>query len=662
MTWSKTILIWSVAGGLGFSAPASREPAPSAASGQAKAPKVDFAKDVQPLLGNYCYGCHGEKKKGNLDLRLYATDKLAAANQPLFLKVAKNLQAHEMPPESKPQPTVAERDLILEWVNSFFFPCDCQHPDPGRVTIRRLNRVEYNNSIRDLVGVHFQPARDFPADDSGYGFDNIGDVLSLSTVLLEKYLAAAEKICEQAIPAGCATNGPNPALQPEQAQAYQRIFVCQPTPATQTASARKILATFAKRAFRRPVSAPELDRLMALFHLAETQGENFENALKRTLEAVLVSPHFLFRGELQPEPDNPKGIRPLDDYALASRLSYFLWSSMPDDQLFALAERKALRRNLDAQARRMLKDSKAHALVENFAGQWLQLRNLPLAAPDRKQFPDFTEALRADMQQETELCFDHILRENRSVLEFIDADYTFLNGRLARFYGLPNVEGDAFRLVPLKGAQRGGLLTQASILTLTSNPTRTSPVKRGKWVLENFLGAPPPPPPPNVPELKEGKAALTGTLRQRMEQHRDDPNCAGCHARMDPIGFGFENFNAIGAWRDKEGDFSIDPSGQLVSGESFQGPAELKTILLNQKRDQFVRCLADKMLTYALGRGLEYFDKCALDQISARMAQEQYKLVTLVLEVVRSTPFQRTRGENPPANLTLQASQQTQPR
>src|SRR5438093_3409938 len=364
--------------------------------------------------------------------------------------------------------------------------------------------------------------------------------------------------------------------------------------------------------------------------------------------AVLASPRFVFRLEEPVSAGTAATRYPLvDEYALASRLSYFLWSSMPDDELFGLAERGRLRQQLAAQIQRMLKSPKAGALVDNFASQWLQIRNLSLVAPDPRLFPGFDDDLRAAMQKETELFFAAIMKEDRSVLEFLDADYTFLNGRLARHYGIKGVTGNEFRRVRLKGTRRGGLLTQASILTITSNPTRTSPVKRGKWVLENLLGAPPPPPPPDVPELKEGKeAALTGTLRQRMEQHRENPMCAACHARMDPIGFGLENFNGIGEWRENDGDFPIDPAGKLVSGETFNGPADLKTILLKRKRDDFVHCLTEKMLTYALGRGLEYYDKCAVDQITKRLAKGRYKFSTLILEIVQSTPFELRRGED----------------
>jgi hypothetical protein len=319
---------------------------------------------------------------------------------------------------------------------------------------------------------------------------------------------------------------------------------------------------------------------------------------------------------------------------------------MPDDELFRLASQGRLRKNLDAQVRRMLKDPRSQALVDNFAAQWLQFRNLEIAAPDTNTFPVFDAALRAAMRRESELFAGHVLREDRSVLEFLDADWTFVNGPLARHYGLAGVNGEDFQRVSLKGTRRGGVLTQGGFLTITSNPTRTSPVKRGKWVLDNLLNQPPPPPPPNVPLLDESKRAqLTGSLRQRFEQHRADPMCASCHALMDPIGFGFENYDGIGAWREKDGEFPVEPGGKLVSGETFNSPAELKRILLTAKRDEYLRCLASKLLTYALGRGLEYYDQCAVDEIVRRLKKSDYRFSALVLGVVNSAPFQKRRGE-----------------
>ncbi len=719
-----------------------------------------YGKSVRPLLEKYCYTCHGNgKKKADLALDAYQDEAAIQNDRKTWGKILHHVRTREMPPENKPQPTQAERDLIANWIELEVFKCDCKHPDPGRVTLRRLNRAEYNNTVRDLVGVNFQPADDFPTDDIGYGFDNIGDVLSLPPILLEKYLAAATKILDAAIitdplkpparkfPGGVLPSvgeisvpvdfpkageyilrakaygdqaGKEPARMglrlankeikvfevpggekspgiyevrlplkagtqpfaaaflndyynpkgkvgdrdrnlhvlemevvgpienslPELPATHRRIIFRQPSAGNQPEVAREIIGRFAQRAYRRPVSVEEVNRLAKFVELAAKEGESFDKGIKLALSAVMISPHFLFRGELQPEPDNPKSIHPVNEYALASRLSYFLWSSLPDDELFRQAEKGTLRKNLDAQVKRMLLDPKAHALVDNFAAQWLQLRNLKQVSPDPKLFADFDEPLRAAMQRETELFFETILREDRSVLDFLDANYTFVNERLARHYGLEGISGEQFQRVFFKNKQRGGILTQASILTITSNPTRTSPVKRGKWVLENILGTPPPPPPPNVPELSEDKGkVLAGSLRQRMEQHRENPGCASCHARMDPIGFGFENFDGIGAWREQDGDFPVDPVGKLVSGESFNTPAQLRLILLKGKNEEFVHCLSEKMLTYALGRGLEYYDKCALDQIGKGLARNKYKFSSFILEVVRSVPFQQRRGE-----------------
>jgi hypothetical protein len=742
-----------------------------------KGGRVSFEQNIEPLLSRYCFDCHGKgKHKGDLALDAYQDVQSILNDRKTWEKVLHNVRAHVMPPEKKLQPPPAERELIANWIESEIFKCDCTHPDPGRVTIRRLNRAEYNNTIRDLVGVKFQPADDFPSDDTGYGFDNIGDVLSMPPILLEKYLAAAEKILDQAMvlpdsekgrpkrfaaaalegtapgePLGGGARsltregdihvefnfarpgeyilrakawgeqaGPEPprmtfslagkelktfdvevvegaaklyevrlAVEPGKkpfAAAYinnyfnakepdsnkrdrnliieyleiveavdgqparlsetqQRIFICRPSPGHELDCARTIIANFAQRAYRRRTTAAEVDRLVKIAELALKDGESFEYGIKLALEAVLVSPHFLFRGEFQPEPGNPNLVYPIDEFALATRLSYFVWSSMPDDELLELAGRGLLRKNLEAEVRRMLKDPKARALVENFAGQWLQTRNLKLVSPDPWQYPEFDEELRVAMQKETELLFEMIMREDRSVIDFIDADYTYINQRLAQHYGIPGVKGEEFQRVSLKDAPRGGVLTHASVLTITSNPTRTSPVKRGKWVLENILGTPPPPPPPDVPELKEGKeAVLSGSLRQRMEQHRAGAICASCHAQMDPIGFGLENFNGLGGWREQDGKFPIDPSGTLPSGQSFKGPADLQKILLSRKND-FVRCLSEKMLTYALGRGTEYYDKCALEEISKGVAKNKYTFSSLVFEIVKSTPFQMRRGE-----------------
>jgi hypothetical protein len=446
-----------------------------------------------------------------------------------------------------------------------------------------------------------------------------------------------------------AVQGPEvtgPASLPE---SHRRILFCTPTPATRNECARAILERFASRAYRRQATAGEVGRLIRFVDLAEQSGESFERGIQLAVEAVLSSPQFLFRVELDPRP-RQKGeqmplVREVNEIELAARLSYFLWSSMPDDELLGLAREGRLREGdtLERQVRRMLADPKARALVENFGDQWLHLRLLDNINPDAKQFPGFDEALRGAMLEETRLFFESVVREDRSVLDFLDANDTFVNERLARHYGIPGVKGEEFRRIVLNDDRRGGLLGQASILTVTSNPTRTSPVKRGKWILEQILGSPPPPPPPDVPELKEDKeVVLSGSLRQRMEQHRANPSCASCHSRMDPLGFGLENYDAIGGWRDKDGKFPIDASGTLPSGQSFEGPKALKAILKSRDRE-FVRCLAEKMLTFSLGRGLDYHDACAVDRIVAAMAEHNNTFSTLVWEIVRSDPFQKRR-------------------
>ena len=499
-------------------------------------------------------------------------------------------------------------------------------------------------------GIEFHAAADFPSDDVGYGFDNIGDVLTLSPLLMEKYLNAAEQIAAKAIVTDKPGNKPEDYPEP-----HRRIFRVAPgqkKTLSPGAAAEQVLRRLATRAYRRPVSDDELARLLTLAATARAQGGGFEAGIQLALQAILVSPHFLFRVELDPEAKNARQVRTLNEYELASRLSYFLWSSMPDDELFELAARGKLRTSLDRQVRRMLGDAKSKALVENFAGQWLQLRNLDLAAPDKSQFPAFDQDLRRAMRTESEMFFAAIVREDRCVLELLDADYTFVNARLARHYGLEGVEGDQFRRVSLPaGGQeavraRGGVLAQAAILTLTSNPTRTSPVKRGKWVLENILGAPPPDPPPNVPMLRDdAKAAAGGTLRQRMEQHRKDPNCAVCHKEMDALGFALENFDAVGAWRTKDGNFPIDTKAQLPDGRSFNGPRQLKAVLRGGK-EQFARCLTEKLLTYAVGRGMEPCDRPVVDGIVHSARAGDYKFSTFVLGIVYSDAFQKRPGKS----------------
>jgi Protein of unknown function (DUF1592)/Protein of unknown function (DUF1588)/Protein of unknown function (DUF1585)/Protein of unknown function (DUF1587)/Protein of unknown function (DUF1595)/Planctomycete cytochrome C len=591
--------------------------------------------DVQPIVAKYCIKCHsGAKPRGGLDLEAFKDQPSVVKKPRVWEKVSDYLHRGMMPPEGKPKPTPAELETVYAWLDAGVLKVECTPgvpKDPGRVTIRRLNRAEYDNTIRDLVGVAIHPAEDFPSDDVGYGFDNIGDVLSMPPILTEKYLAAAEKVIEAVWKSD---------------EARKRILIVTPKDAKENRdSARKILKAFADRAWRRPATDDEIKRLLRFIDAADKNGDPFETGVQLALEAVLTSPHFLFRVEI----DKTQGDAPhsLSDWELASRLSYFLWSSMPDEELFSHARQGDLHQPevLEAQTRRLLKDPKSHALVENFADQWLLIRNLKSATPDAAMFPTFDEPLRAAMQKETEAYFENVMREDRSIMELIDSDYTFVNERLAKHYGIDGVKGDDFRRVTLKDGRRGGVLTQASILTVTSNPTRTSPVKRGKFILDSILGSPMPPPPPDVPPLNEDKKiADSATLRQRMEEHRANPSCATCHQRMDPLGFGFENFDAIGAWRERDGAAPIDPSGVLPGGEKFNGPAELKAILKARQPD-FAHCLAEKMLTYSIGRGLERYDRCAVDEITANVVLNKYTFSSLVLGIVMSDPFLKRRGK-----------------
>jgi hypothetical protein len=427
------------------------------------------------------------------------------------------------------------------------------------------------------------------------------------------------------------------------------IYVCGHLDGKHTAACpRTIVSSFAQRAFRRPLAPKEADAYLSLYTLARKQGDSFDNAIAAALEGILVSPNFLFRIETD-RPASAKGNSiPVSDYEMASRLSYFLWSTMPDAELFRLAsEHKLLQPAvLETQVRRMLRDEKSRALVENFGGQWLQFRNVDLVRPDLAKFPDFDESLRHSMRLETELFLDNIVRNDGSVLDILNANYTYVDERLARFYGIPGIRGPEFQRVDVSATQRGGgVLAQAGILTISSYATRTSPVLRGKWILENLLNAPPPPPPPSVPALDDTKVGKSASLRQQMEEHRASPVCASCHSKMDPLGFGLENLNAIGQWRDMDGQFPVDASGSLPGGRAFRGPKELKALML-QDRDAFTAGLTDKMMIYALGRGLERFDRAALQSIEADLSSHDYRFSHLVLGIVNSLPFQMKHAQD----------------
>jgi hypothetical protein len=752
-----------------------------------------YLKDIRPLLDAYCFACHNpEKKKGDLDLSAIASEDAAKHALKIWREVIDQLHSHDMPPDTaKKQPSAEERDRLIaaiKGIKRYDGP-----PDPGRVTIRRLNRTEYDYTIRDLLGLDLRTARSsFPSDDVGEGFDNIGDVLSLPPLLLEKYLDAAGAILDQAVIAAPVSimltasqlpavvdgkalppesrvgareftaagavelsvaipftgkfnfkfiasedqAGKDPAqlvvkVDDQQVTDFKitaprkaptahgmpltlergthrislhftnpftdpdaktepakkpaggkpdkngtgqpgvrtliigqvelttpkggndkpvdnpRIFVAQPGDGLKPRdAAQRIVDNFASLAFRRPVTKERIDHFLTIFDLAQAQGETFEASIAYTLKAVLVSPAFLYRIEQDRTATLPNNAYPLDDYELASRLSYFLWSSMPDAELLEQARQGKLHdaAALEGQARRMLKDPKAHALCETFGEQWLTLRLLENIQPDPVKFPDFGKGLRQAMYDETMMYFEYIMREDRSIVEFIDSDYTFLNERLAKHYGIANVSGPNLRRVQLPDHSRGGVLTMASVLTVTSQPGRTSPVKRGKWVLEQIIGDPPPPPPAAVPPLAEQGATGTAGLsvRQLMERHRKDPMCASCHTKMDAIGFGFENFDAIGRWRRDDNGAALDTAGTLPGGISFKGPIELKTAFLARK-DDFTRSLAEKLLTFALGRGLREIDDAEVERIAQAVIADQYRFTTLVAKIVTSYPFMNRR-------------------
>ena len=778
-------------------------------------PPPQFAKAGVEFLTKHCLACHGtDDPEAGLSLTSFKENASLIPKRDQWDAILRMVETGVMPPPDADQPSPQLRKEFAALVRAIYDEYDrTAPPDPGRVTMRRLNRREYANTVRDLLGVDFNPTENFPADDVGHGFDNIGDVLTLSPLLMERYLDAAETIASRVIvanppkpsvrylagrylqPGGSTTNtrfrrmdptdedpkvsGPFTApggylkfsadadlyyratlyaeteiekpikvalfiqgggltdvsteeqmapllgknrnvlknakllkvyditarkpdspqtieflikrngginnagiavVQPPDGQkpavlhvqhlwsegpletrpASQLIILASSPDKSEAEQRQEVLTRLLRRAYRRTPTKAEVERLTKYVESAMVDGGKWEAAVQKCLLPVLCSPKFLFRVEPDDRPTSSQR-RPLDEFHIASRLSYFLWSSMPDDELLDLAEKKQLKKNLEAQVRRMLADDKSSDLVRNFSRQWLQIGRLEQFSPDPKLFPTFSEPLRSAMFQETELFFTSVLREDRSLIELLDADYTFLNAPLAKHYGIADTNGnwlgqkpDQPKGQPIKGNDfvrvsiphhmRGGLLTQASVLSVTSNPTRTSPVKRGKWVLEQLLGTPPPPPPANVPDLEGEGRKLTGTLREQMEQHRENPSCAACHASMDPLGFAFENYDAIGAWRSKDGEQDIDSSGELPDGKTFSGPEGLKKILLERK-DDFAACLAEKMLTYALGRGLEYYDRPTLKRIVKRVAENEYRLSSLVVEIVKSEPFLNRRGK-----------------
>jgi len=736
-----------------------------------KKASATFESTVSPIFTKTCLPCHNDRvASGGLNIGPFTNASSLTAHREEWERILQKIRTGEMPPKGMPRPPATQTEALIKFVEEKWEAADSKiAADPGRVTARRLNRNEYSNTIRDLLGVEFRAEKDFPTDDSGYGFDNIGDVLTISPVLMEKYISAAERIAARAIGADplpkkpltaeySRTNGQlrridystaeathrvdwdaeyvvriglpgergadakpvplaifmdgkkldekvvetkpsklvyfNPYSEEEfrlylpegdhtfrvaflndefvktiktQKDAYntktnkyigsilfvgpypakvakasrKKILTCDPNTGGDTC-AYKIVGALAHRAYRRPVSKAEVDSLYRFVEMAKKEGQNTEQGLQLAIQAMLVSPNFLFR--IERDPANPAKTHPITDIELASRLSYFLWSSMPDDELLQLAESGKLRSNLDSQVKRLLTDPRSNAFADNFAGQWLETRNLDSVKPDPQKFPEWGPELRDAMKTETRLFFDAMLREDRPLSEFLDAKYTYLNERLAKHYGIEGVTGPEFRKVELTSNQRGGILSHASVLTVSSYPTRTSPVIRGKYVLQNILGTPPPPPPPDVPALDEESVGNAGSLRQQLEKHRSNAVCASCHSRMDVLGFGLENYDATGKWRTMDGKFAVDSSGTLPNGKSFTNPAEMRTLLMGDLPD-FTRCLTEKMLTYSLGRGLERYDRRTVDAITKKLAASDYRFQTLIYEIVRSLPFQQRRGE-----------------
>jgi mono/diheme cytochrome c family protein len=746
-------------------------------------------------VDRFCITCHkGPTALAGLHLDTFDISNFET-NGATWEKLARKLRNREMPPADMRRPDETTYKALVEYIETGRDRLAEAKPNPGRPTLHRLNRTEYGNAVRDLLALEIDVADLLPADDIGYGFDNIGDVLQVSPVLLERYLSVARKISRTAVgdttmpvsyqtydvphrliqddrlgetaPVGSRggtmlrhlfpvdgeyeisvtlqrnrddeylglarerkvdlrlddqrlqlfTIAANPKkvvlgsgtppdahlkirvpvkagtrelaatflkdtlikegiidrIRGDDVLTYfegigsitvagpfnvqgsgntatrDRIFICHPSAAAeQPACAKKILSNLAHHAYRRPVSDGETAQLLALYNEGARNG-GFESGVRLALQKILVSPEFLFRAEVDPPGATPGTVYKISDIELASRLSFFLWSSIPDEQLLTVAESGRLSDPsvLQGQVKRMLADPRSQALVKNFAGQWLYLRNIARISPDQTTFPNFDDNLREALAKETELLIESQVRADRSVTDLLTTDYTFLNQRLAEHYGIRGIYGTEFRRVKLEDPNRYGLLGQASILAVTSYPNRTAPTIRGKWVLEQLLGSPPPPPPPNVPSLKDDATAQQMTMRQRMEQHRANPTCAACHRLMDPLGFALENFDGLGNWRvsTAPGSGPIDASGTTPDGTAFNGPTGLRDVLM-KKQDMFVENFTERLLTYALGRGVEEYDYAALRTIARGAAADNQKWSSIILGIVKSTPFRMRRASD----------------
>jgi hypothetical protein len=778
--------------------PAATAPTEKSASASAAATAHQAAFDQQSFWQTtkvYCDSCHfGPKARAKLNLEALDFAHLDV-NGETWEKILRKLRNREMPPVGMPRPQEVTYQALVSAIEGERDRLAQVKPNPGRPTLHRLNRTEYANAVRDLLALEVDVSELLPADDIGYGFDNIGDVLQVSPVLLERYLSAARKISRTAVgdmtlPASYQTYtiphgliqddrlsetapvgsrggtairhffpvdgeyeilvtlqrnrndeylglererkldlrlddqrlqlftipasqkkivlgggtppdaklrvrlsikagtreigalflkdtllqegvidkvrdddvktyfegvgsvtvaGPFNVEGPGHTVTRDKIFICHPSgSADEMGCAEKILSNLAHRAYRRPVSADDMPQLLALYKEGAENG-GFEAGVRLALQKILVSPEFLFRAEVDPPNAAPGTVYRVSDVELASRLSFFLWSSIPDDELLAVAEKGQLHDPsvLRAQVKRMMADPRSESLIKNFVGQWLFLRNVTRISPDTSTYMTFDENLRRSMAKETELLVESQVREDRSVVDLLSTDYTFLNQRMAEHYGIKGIYGSEFRRVKLDDPKRFGLLGQASILAVTSYPNRTAPTIRGKWVLEQLLGTPPPPPPPNVPSLKDDQTTQKLTMRQRMELHRSSPQCAACHKMTDPLGFALDNFDGIGSWRDSLGPDSgpIDSSGTLPDGTPFNGPEGLRHVLL-QKRGMFVENFTERLLTYALGRGVEEYDHSVVRKIARDASADDQKWSSIILGIVNSTPFQMRRAKD----------------
>ncbi|HKS37245.1 MAG TPA: DUF1592 domain-containing protein [Verrucomicrobiae bacterium] len=618
---------------LSLALPCRAEPADDGdlAALQADARK-SFKEVITPFVDTYCTRCHGQnRQKGGINFGPALKKPGESASSKRWKQALAMVKSHDMPPDNADkQPTDEERQKFLDGIGKIKF---LSSKDPGLFVIRRLTKVEYGNTLHDLFGVDPSVANELPDEVFGEGYLN-----TLSPLQSEQYLAIANGVLDRIL----APKDGSPT------KVQRRLFGQPPGPgADERAAARKVARSLARNAYRRPPTEPELDVLLRVFDLARENNLAYPGALRLMLKAILVSPQFLFITPAM-EAESGRSIVPLDDYQLASRLSYLLWATMPDAELSALADRGKLHEPavLKAQVQRLLEDPRSRALFDGFGAQWLGLGSLESKTFDTAKFPQMTGAMRSAMYDEARLFFESIVRENRSVVSLVDCDYTFLNGTLAALYGLDKkVTGSRWRKVKLTDANRGGILGMPGILAVTSFPDRTSPVKRGVWALEQVLGEHVPPAPPNIPSLeKQDKEKVANlTLRQRTELHRTDATCANCHKVLDPIGFGLENFDAIGRWRDKDDSGgAIDAAGELPGGKRFSSPKELKTIIAARGGD-LARNLTEKLLAFALCRQLEGYDEIVVDHLVETIAKDGYPMRTLITEIVTSYPFTHRR-------------------